>query len=141
MTLAVKAFTTLAAVTLLAGCMGYTGTPVPPCPEEWTPGPDGSRCVPFEEACHGWFQGTADERVSCEAESPDGNGFLRVELHGEGRADVTVTDGRGTVIYSDAFHFSGSILEEHLIAGDPGTWTLTVNYRDAMGSGRVNVWG
>lgn len=78
--------------------------------------------------------GTETKTLSCAG----GTGTVSVGGQGEGRMRVTIDDGGGEEIFRKQFSGSEQSGEVTSLNGDPGTWTLTVDFGAAFGIGAWN---
>lgn len=115
-------------------------TPSPPCPSGWTPTHDERECARNSEVCNSFMNGASDETVACSVASPDGSGWLRVNVQGNGGVSLSVRDASNNVIYSRTVAFSEGLLPDISVKGRVGTWKLTTEYH-AQGSAQIILWG
>lgn len=74
-------------------------------------------------AGQGSKEGTDSRELDCSDEAK-----LTIGVQGEGRVSISVTDGGGSRVYSEAFSGSGQQGESVSLKGSAGTWTIQATF-------------
>lgn len=147
---AALALVLLGASALSAGCLAAETLDVAaPCPEGEVPAPVPARqsgsggaasaadveCLPFAAECVEDVSGPMERSFVCATTVSAGEAELRYDLMGTGSALVTVRDGAGEIVRRDALSMptTGTLS----LTGEPGFWSLSVDYYDAHGWARI----